>query len=63
MIAGLINQAKRILEKYDEVLCGSSPEVLVQESHNAIGDLLKSPNVTSYFRQTASPYSLAICWT
>ena len=42
MIAGLINQAKRILEKYDDILCGSSPEVLVQESHKTIGNLLRS---------------------
>ena len=42
MIAGLINQAKRILEKYDDILYGSSPEVLVQEAHKSIRELLMS---------------------
>ena len=55
MIAGLINQAKRILEKYDEVLCGSSPEVLVQESHKAIGVLLRSAECHQLFQSSGEP--------
>ena len=42
IIAGCLNQAKRILEKYDEVLYGASPEVLVVSTHTAIRQLLKS---------------------
>ena len=42
IIAGCLNQAKRILEKYDEVLYGASPEVLVESTHTAIRQLLRS---------------------
>ena len=42
MIAGCINQAKRIISMYDEVLFGPAPESLVTGSHQAIRDLLLS---------------------
>ena len=48
MIAGSCNQAKRILEKYDEVLYGSSPEELVEETHKAIRGLLASQECTNF---------------
>ena len=42
MIAGCLNQAKRIFEKFDEVLYGPSPESLVLETHEKIRALLAS---------------------
>ena len=42
IIAGCLNQAKRILLKYDEVLYGASPEVLVEATHTKIRKLLQS---------------------
>ena len=41
-IAGCLNQAKRIFEKFDEVLYGQSPESLVLETHKEIRVLLTS---------------------
>ena len=42
MMAGCINQAKKILSKYDEVLFGPAPEVLIEPTHQAIRDLFTS---------------------
>lgn len=43
MIAGCLNQAKRILEMFDEVLHdGDKPEILVQKTHSTISQLLLS---------------------
>ena len=42
VIAGCINQAKRIVACYDEVLYGPPPEKLVNSTHKAITDLLVS---------------------
>ena len=42
MIAGCMNQAKRIFEKFDEVLYGPAPEQLIKETHQAIRGLLHS---------------------
>ena len=40
MIAGSLNQAKRIIEKYDEALYGPSPELLVEKTHDEIRKIL-----------------------
>ena len=50
MIAGCLNQAKRILEKFDDILYGSSPEELVQTTHNDIKKLLLSDEGRAFFR-------------
>ena len=42
LIAGCLNQARRIVEKYDEVLFGPAPEELVVGTHGAIRELLCS---------------------
>ena len=42
MIAGCINQAKRIINMYDEVLFGPAPEAAVTVTHQAIRALLLS---------------------
>ena len=48
MIAGSINQAKRIFEKYDEILHGPAPEILISKTHSAITDLLGSESGRSF---------------
>ena len=42
-IAGCINQAKRITHKFDAVLHGSKPEELICTTHEAIKEILRSP--------------------
>lgn len=42
MIAGCLNQAKRIVEKYDKILYGPAPEILVEETHTALRQLILS---------------------
>ena len=48
MIAGGINQAKRIFEKFDEILHGPAPELLIAMTHSAITDLLGSESGRSF---------------
>ena len=50
IIAGAIRQAKRIVQKFDTVLHGSKPEVLVQETHMAIRGILQSKEGREFFR-------------
>ena len=52
LMAGCLNQAKRIVEKYDEVLYGPAPEVLVNETHTAIKKLLRSTEGRSFLEDT-----------
>ena len=42
MISGCLNQARRIFEKFDEILFGAAPEAIVEESHREIKTLLCS---------------------
>ena len=42
VIAGCLNQARNILEKFDEILDGPAPEELVGKTHEAIRELLAS---------------------
>ena len=42
MIAGSLNQAKRILGKYDKILFGPSPEEQVENAHKTVRELLVS---------------------
>ena len=51
MIAGCLNQSKRILQKYDEVLYGSSPELLIRPTHKAIKDLLQTEEARRFIRE------------
>ena len=48
LIAGCLNQARRIIEKYDEVLFGPEPEELIVDTHRAIGGLLNSKDCNTY---------------
>ena len=50
-----MNQAKRIIEKYDEILYGPAPELLVNDAHSAIRSLLKSPECRNFVDGGTSP--------
>ena len=52
LTAGCVNQAKRIIEKYDEILYGPAPEKLVTETHQAIAALLRSPECAAFLTMT-----------
>ena len=54
IIAGCLNQSKRIIEKFDEVLHGSKPEVLIQGTHDAIRRLLSSDECRAFLREVGS---------
>ena len=54
MIAGCINQSKRVFEKYDEVLYGQAPESLIEGTHRAIRELLISPEGKSFLSKVDS---------
>ena len=43
-----MNQAKRIVEKYDDILYRPAPELLVNETHSTIRALLKSPECRAF---------------
>ena len=40
LIAGCLNQSRRIIEKFDDVLFGASPEKLVETTHSKIKNIL-----------------------
>ena len=54
MIAGCINQSKRVFEKYDEVLHGQAPESLIGGTNSAIRELLISPEGKSFLSKVDS---------
>ena len=49
MITGCMSQAKKVLEYYDEILDGPSPEELVESTHEEIAKLLGSREALSLF--------------
>ena len=51
LIAGYLNQAKSIFEKYDDILYGPTPEKLAEETHLAVRDLLTSPECKVFLSQ------------
>ena len=52
LTAGCLNQAKRIIEKFDEVLYGPAPEDLVNHTHTAIRNLLSSTEGRAFLSGT-----------
>ena len=54
VIAGCLNQSKRIIEKFDEILHGSKPEVLIQGTHDTIKRLLTSDECRAFLRDVDS---------
>ena len=55
LTAGCLNQAKRIIEKYDEILYGPAAEMLVKETHQAIKDLLRSAECAALLEDAHIP--------
>ena len=53
MIAGCLSQAKKILESYDEILYGPSPEELVESTHEAISELLGTREALGLFSEAS----------
>ena len=49
MIAGCTSQAIKILEGFDEILDGPSPEELVESTHEDIAKLLELPGALELF--------------
>ena len=54
MIAGCMNQATRILEKYDKVLFGPPPEAQIEEVHRTIRELLISQEGENFRKEIGS---------
>ena len=48
VIAGLINQSKKIFTKFDEILYGKPPEVLIEDTHKMIRALLQSDELREF---------------
>ena len=53
IIAGSMNQAEKIFEKYDEVL--PSPEELIVKTHKANADLLVSEDAQNFLGKEGTP--------
>ena len=50
MIAGCMSQAKRIVEKFDEILYGPAPEQLISDTHRNIRSLLGSDECVKFLQ-------------
>ena len=59
LIAGCINQSKRIFLRYDGILYGPAPELLVGQTHKAISALLGSDECRSVIALLDSPEDTA----
>ena len=53
VIAGCLNQAKSIFEKFDDILYGPAPEKLVGETHDSIRKLLASQECRKFLNQAS----------
>ena len=60
LIAGFLNQAKKILSKYDEIFQGEPPEQLIEKTHRYIRDLLKSDELLKFVDEAESDEQAAI---
>ena len=54
MIAGNINQSKRILERFDDILYGPAPESIIEDTHRVIHELLISDEGRSFLSRAES---------
>ena len=63
MIAGCMNHAARIIEKYDKVLFGPAPEEQVEGVQKKIRELLVPQEATTFNREAScsSPEAVARC--
>ena len=57
MIAGCMNQAKRIVSKFDEILYGPAPEQLVKDTHLKIRGLLTSDEGAKFIEKRSGEAS------
>ena len=53
-MAGCLNQAKRIIQRYDSILHGAKPELLIEDTHRRIREVLLSPEGREFFRDAES---------
>ena len=54
VMAGCLNQSKRIIQKFDSILHGSKPEILIEDTHRRIREVLLSPEGREFFRDAES---------
>ena len=54
VMAGCLNQAKRIIQKFDSILLGAKPETLIENTHKRIREVLLSPEGREFFRDAES---------
>ena len=60
MVAGCLNQATRILSKFDEVLFGQSPEILIESTHKKVRELLVSEEGRSFLKELEESDEVAV---
>ena len=60
MIAGCMNQAARIIEKYDKVLFGPAPEEQVEGAHKKIRELLVSQEAMTFNKEASCIFTEAV---
>ena len=54
VMAGCLNQSKRIIQKFDSILHGAKPETLIEDTHRRIREVLLSPEGREFFRDAES---------
>ena len=54
VMAGCLNQSKRILQRFDSILHGAKPETLIEDTHRKIREVLLSPEGREFFRNAES---------
>ena len=54
IIACCVNQAKRIIQKFDAVLNGAKPEALLEVTHKGIRETLQTPEGHDFFHDVES---------
>ena len=60
VIAGCLNQARSICEKFDEVLYGPAPEELVEQTHKDVRNLLISQECRDFLSQVDKTDKVAL---
>ena len=60
VIAGCLNQARSICEKFDEVLYGPAPEELVEQTHKEVRNLLISQECRDFLSQVDKTDKVAL---
>ena len=58
MMAGCLNQAKRIIQRFDDILFGPAPEELILGTHHLLGNYSYRMIVANFWRTTRKAKSL-----